>query len=1306
MKCPKCHHGNPDDTLFCGKCGSRLSSIEDIDVTKTIETTKKEQLTAGSIIANRYEIIKELGKGGMGVVYRVADPLNPERSVALKSIGRKLVQSELIDRFKAEFRVLTSLKHPNVAAAFDFESFPGSEDYFYTMEFVEGRDVFRATEGVSWQQILSLLIQVCRALSYVHSRRIIHYDIKPGNVLVDNQGHVKVLDFGLAAVKSIGPGEWRGGTPAYMAPEQANPEALVDHRSDLYSLGIMAYQLFSKQLPFRSDSVTDLFRMHRFQPLGFDESEWAAIPRWLRSVIERLCAKHPADRYPTANAVVKDINHRGRLSYEVETIETRESYIFSSRFVGRRLEYEHVRDFLTRRTKSFLGSPPMLMVKGQSGTGKSRLMKEVRYDAQLSQVLFCQGRCIENNFSEFQPLVPVLEMLTRHVDKLGGVELIHKHGPELVKLCPSIGKTWGIEPSPALEQMHRERVRLQEEVTDFLIRAAALAPYIVYIDDLQWALSGLTELLAELARRIAIEERHDKPIPIVLLGTYREDEVSERPLEAIRDALFAEGRLEEMKLDPLGESAVGEMIGSMLGAGEPPDAFVDRIARETGGNPFFVEELMRVLVEHGAVRIADGSWQIKKAISEIAIPRSVAEALRRRIGILDDNQRALLDVLAVCGRPTAADVLAHGTELDSNAFHSALSQLVERRMAQEVPGPGFLVRLSHDRLRGIVYEDLEESVRVNLHLRMARSMEAIYARELDEHIFDIVDQYNFATELLCHSDERDKVAHYNELAGHRSKKEGAFEAAGKYFRSALALLPQDSWSKDYERTSAISKSLVEVEYLGKDLEQAERHWRTYVERARTNLDKVEAYIVKIDALSHIGELHQALDAVQEALPLLGVRYPARPKKLSVGLELVKAKRCLKGKTAEDLITISDKKNPVKQALFKLLSSAMAPAFMTYHENLLAFYVAKAVQLLATSTSDPKEPTDLAIYAHILQSGLGNIKAGRRIGELALQLLRTYDDPLASGSGLFLLAGFVFPWTRPLRELTQLLLEGHRESMKEGDLLYAGFNLNVAITQQCMYSGSNDETIQFLDEHEGYLLRLNNPHTIIEITALRQMLRQLSGQTKNSSTFDDDDFNEDQFLKYILEIDDPIPIGFYFAFKLKALFIMGFYEKAFDLTEEAGRRIGATWGQFVYAEHSFFHFLAVMRWLANVERRRRRRLLRDLNKKLKLMKKWAGFCPQNFEHKQLLMEAELARTRNESSKARHLYQEAVTSAHEAEFPLNAALGSELAGRFELEQGRDSEAATWLRNAREGYAKWGGHAKVEDMDEEFKSILIPG
>jgi predicted ATPase len=1316
MKCLKCQHENPETSKFCAECGTQLALPARFHpvLTKTIETAQ-EELISGSTIANRYEIIDELGKGGMGVVYKVTDPLNPGRQIALKSIRRELTQPELVGRFKAEFHVLTSLHHPNVAAVYDFESLPGCEEYFFTMEFVEGRDIFHATGGASWQEIVALLIQVCRALSYVHSRKLIHYDVKPGNILVGDDGRVKVLDFGLAAVKSVGPGEWRGGTPGYMAPELADPDTPVDHRSDLYSLGIMAYQLFCRQLPFRSRSLQDLFRLHRFEPLGFEEPEWQTIPSWLRSVIERLCAKHPADRYPTANTVIEDINRQGGLSYEVETAETRESYIFSSRFVGRRREYDRACDFIARRTRGSPGYPSVLMVSGQSGSGKSRLIQEVRHYAQLSQILFCQGRCFEGSFSEFQPLVPMLELLTRRAEKLCGLELVREHGPELVKISPSLRKSWGIEPSLPLEQIHRERVRLQESITDFLMRVADLVPYVVYVDDLQWALSGLTELLAELVRRVAIGERKGEPVPIALLGTYREEEVAGRPLEMIRDALLAEGRLEEMKLDPLGADAVEEMLGSMLGAGEPPEDLVDRITRETSGNPFYVEELMRALVEQDAVRLAGDSWEIKKRISEIEIPNTVAKVFRRRTAMLDDNQRVLLEVLAVCGRPTAADVLARGTQLESDAFHSALSQLLERRMAQEVPGPGLLIRLSHDRLREIVYGDLESRVRANLHLTMARSMEAVFARELKDHVFDIVDQYNAIPDFLIQPDDRDKVIKYNELAGHQSKKEGAFEAAGKYFRSALALLPSDSWETDYERIAALSKASVEVEYLGADLEEAERHWRAYVERVRTKVEKVEAYIVKIEALIQVGRLHKALASVREALSVLGVRYPARPGKLSVGFAVWKAERSLKGRTADDFQAQGQWQDLEKSAEFALLAIAMPPIFMTYQENLYAFYVAKLVQIETASTGFPMRGDSLALYAFIRQMGLGDIEGGGRLGEIALQVVLRKENSVDvggisvgafKGANLFVLGCFVFPWTRRLQSTHQILLDGYRESMREGRLLFACYSLNAAITQQCMYSDSVDATLKLIDKHEDFLLRLNNPHTVAEITALRQMLRQLSGLTKNNSTFDDDGFNENQFLEYLSDIDDPIPIGLCFTLRIKALFIMGLYEKAYELLEEAGRRIVATRGQFVFAEHCFFHFLTSVRRLASAGRGEKRRLRRDLRKRLKLMKKWARCCSENFAHKQILMEAELARIGGEVSEAQRLYKEAVTSARESGFPLNATLGSELAGRFELERGRKSEAATWLRAAREGYMKWGARAKVKAMDDEFTAIFTWG
>ena len=291
-------------------------------------------------------------------------------------------------------------------------------------------------------------------------------------------------------------------------------------------------------------------------------------------------------------------------------------------------------------------------------------------------------------------------------------------------------------------------------------------------------------------------------------------------------------------------------------------------------------------------------------------------------------------------------------------------------------------------------------------------------------------------------------------------------------------------------------------------------------------------------------------------------------------------------------------------------------------------------------------------------------------------------------------------------IAPLLLDGYRQSSKGGDLLFAGFHLNVLITQQCMYSDSVDTTLRLLAEHEDLLLRLDNPHTINEIRALRQMLRQLSGQTRNRATFDDDDFDEGRFVKDLLELDDAIPIGFYFAFKLKALYIMGEYERAFELSREADKRVAATRGQFVFAEHAFFHYLAVARRLATVRRAARFRLQRSLEKKRKLMKEWADACPDNFRHKLLLMEAERARLDGDGDAASRLYEEAHVSAREAGFPLNATVACELAGLFELELGHQDEALRWLSAARDGYATWGATAKVEAMDEELPSLARGG
>jgi predicted ATPase len=1244
----------------------------------------------------------------MGVVYRVVDSFEDNRLLALKTIRGDLIKPARIGQFKTEFHTMTLLRHPNVAQVFDFDRVQDSEDHFFTMELVHGQDALRATDGAGWQEVVEILVQVCRALSYVHSRRLIHYDLKPANVIVNEEGRTKVLDFGIAGRTLVGAP--MRGTPQYMAPELADLETPADHRVDLYSLGVMAYELLCRRPPFQAETWSELIQMHCLEELKFEAPDENVIPAWLRSVVDRLCAKQAADRFPTANAVIEAINREGGLAYELETHETRESYILSSRFVGRSAEYNRLNEFIAQRVQGQRQAPPMLLVTGQSGTGKSRLLREVRYHAQLSNIPFCEGRCFEGSFSELAPLVPVLGALAWLAATRGRSELIERHMPELAKVSPRLGRRHGTEPSPPLPDAGKERVRLREHVIDFIVSVAGLAPFVLFIDDLQWGRGGLTELLSELAVRISIRERLGEPVTMALLGAFREDEVEGRPLAALIAGLESRAAVDRIPLRPLESGHVADLLISMLGIDSLPEAFVARVTNETAGNPFFVEEVMRTLVEEGVVFLRDGVWSARDEVGDIQIPNTVAAVFRRRAEMLDQNQRRLLEVMAFCVRPVGVDLLARTTGLESDALHSALSVLSRRRMALAIPaGEELRYRVSHDRMREALTGDIGREEGWAQHHKIARVMEQVYAGGLEDYLFEITDHYNAAADLIVAPDERARVVELNEQAGRMAKLAGAFEASRRYFEFALDFLPDDAWRSDYARTAEITKSILEVEYLGQERERADEHFRLLVTHAKTDLERADAYIRKLSALTHAGQAYEALAVAQECFPLLGARMPGRPRTPHVLAQLFRTKLALRGKSNQDLLDLPDMKQGRESALLLLLAKAAAPAFLTYQENLGAYHAAKAVELAATYGNCPSATTMYAMYAFVIGEALGDTEGSHRFADLAHALAREYESPQALGEASFLIAGFIYPWRYPLPAAVDLLLEGYEASMNAGDLLFAGFHLNVAITLQCMCSQSMAATLDLMRKHEEFLVRLNNPHTITELTALSQMLKLLSGATSERFPFDEPGFQEDAFLEYLFEIDDAIPIGFYYAFKLKGLYLMGLHQQAARLVEESERRIPPARGQYVVAEQLFYSFLTRAHQCSDPaggdKHQRgagRRKRLRVLEKKLRKMTKWAGQCKESFRHKQLLMEAEMARIRGQNESVARRYEEAIASAGEDGFPFNAALGAELAARFHLARGREAESRDLLERARAGYLAWGAGAKVEALERELTNL----
>jgi len=309
IECPKCHFDNPDDTVYCGKCATPLPSSKEDLLTETLETPK-EELTTGSTFAGRYQIIEELGKGGMGKVYKAHDTEIKDK-IALKLIKPEIAaDKKTIERFRNELKFARKIRHKNVCQMYDLNKEEGS--YYITMEYVSGEDLksfIRRARQLTVGTAVFIAKQVCEGLAEAHSLGVMHRDLKPQNIMIDREGNARIMDFGIARSieeKGITGAGVMIGTPEYMSPEQAEAKE-VDERSDIYSLGIILYEMATGRVPFEGDTPLSIAMKHKGEVPQDPRELNAQVPSDLSRVILRCMEKDKANRYQTPEEVLSEL---------------------------------------------------------------------------------------------------------------------------------------------------------------------------------------------------------------------------------------------------------------------------------------------------------------------------------------------------------------------------------------------------------------------------------------------------------------------------------------------------------------------------------------------------------------------------------------------------------------------------------------------------------------------------------------------------------------------------------------------------------------------------------------------------------------------------------------------------------------------------------------------------------------------------------------------------------------------------------------------------------------------------------------
>jgi len=322
MKCPQCDFDNPSGTRFCGNCGSSLYPSEKVSApqAETLRMPLKE-LSTGTIFARRYEVIEELGKGGMGRVYKVFDKKIKEK-VALKLLRPEISSDEeTVERFSNELKYARKIIHKNVCRMFDLGEEQGT--HYITMEYVSGEDLksmIRMMGRLSPGQAVSITRQVCEGLSEAHKLGVVHRDLKPQNIMIDREGNARIMDFGIARslkAKGITDGGIIIGTPEYMSPEQVEGKE-IDERADIYALGVILFEMLTGKVPFEGDTPLSIAVKHKTEMPPDPRKLNAQVPPDLSQLILNCLEKDKKKRPQSAEEVLSQL---GKIEQEVPTSE-------------------------------------------------------------------------------------------------------------------------------------------------------------------------------------------------------------------------------------------------------------------------------------------------------------------------------------------------------------------------------------------------------------------------------------------------------------------------------------------------------------------------------------------------------------------------------------------------------------------------------------------------------------------------------------------------------------------------------------------------------------------------------------------------------------------------------------------------------------------------------------------------------------------------------------------------------------------------------------------------------------------------
>lgn len=704
------------------------------------------------VLPARYVLIAPLGEGSTGSVFHVRDCAR-DIDVALK-VAREQAPSRQNNLllFRREFRWLMQIQHPNCCKGYEFDVLPDGRPYF-TMELVHGTglDQVGVLDG---PRAIGMMAQLLAALGAVHAQGLVHRDLKPANIRLTPEGLVKLTDFGLVELAGRA-GAPISGTLAYLAPEIIK-RGPVDRRADLYALGAVIYELLTGQPPFRGQKASDVLQAHIRETPVRPSKRVSNLPGHLDLIVSKLLEKDPLDRFQNAYEVLAALN--------LPIPDQFTSNLLSAPLVGREHEQQALNERLHQVTQGASGG--VVLLHGPLGLGKSRLLDDIRFAADLARVPVLSAAGHEQDPAPYTVVTALLHAVWRQWGSAEELLTTDAHAP-WISVLARLTPIPGIEPAEELDPTGEKR-RLQTALTTLLSVLAEKTGVLVMIDDWHWVEPFSRELLMQVMRNMGA-----RPAVFVLASSY--------PPEGNPDWVKIVSNVPVMPLDELGVRA---LVASMLGEPEPEPEFIAQVARVSEGVPFVIAGLLEELVTRGALAMTRGRWDTAISLPPNLLPRKLLSLMATKLTRLPPEAQELAHLAAVYGRDADADLLQSASGLADEQLLASLETLERDGVFQRDSRGTY--RFSQDPFKEHVYANLPGDVLGALHLRVGQALESTLERpEASEHL----PQTALFAALAHHfqqGGDTARTAHYGLKAGLANLELQALAPADRWLRAGLA----------------------------------------------------------------------------------------------------------------------------------------------------------------------------------------------------------------------------------------------------------------------------------------------------------------------------------------------------------------------------------------------------------------------------------------------------------------------------------------------------------------------------------------